>query len=80
MVGSADHVEEQFAAELAGRDVAQLVEHQQVRSSQLLLEPAEFPFLASLHQLRDQLGDAVEADVFATAAGLDGQSWKRGHS
>ena len=37
-VGSADHIEQEFGAQFTGRDVAQLVENQQIKFRELFLE------------------------------------------
>ena len=66
-VGGGDHVEEEFAAEFTGRDVAQFVEDQQVELGKLGFHPYQLAFLASFHQLRDQLGHAMKPNLFALA-------------
>lgn len=57
LVGRADHIEQQLRPQLARRDVAQLVEDQQVQLGQLTLHPRELSFFPGFHQLSDQLGN-----------------------
>src|ERR1035437_7431675 len=72
-VGRANHVEEQLRTQLACRDVTQLVEDQEVQFGELSLHPRQLAFLASLHQLRDQLGDSPETDSLSLLASGDSQ-------
>ena len=64
-VGRRDHVEEQLAAQLAGWDVAQLVEDQQVKLRELDFHVHHVTFLTGFHQLRNQFGHAMEPDLLA---------------
>ncbi|MFO0903187.1 MAG: hypothetical protein U0939_09320 [Pirellulales bacterium] len=77
LVGAADHLEEEFRAELAGGDVSQLVEDQQVELRQRRLHPQQRPFFPSFHELRDEFGHATEADAFSslTRGNAEGRRW-----
>ena len=75
-VGRGDHVEQEFRPGLAGRNVAQFVQDQQVQLAQLLPQPQELTFLFGFQQQGDQLGDAEEADLAALSAG--GHAQRRG--
>ena len=44
LVGRGDHVEQQFRPGLAGRNVAQFVEDQEIQLAKLLPQPQELPF------------------------------------
>ena len=52
-----------FNLAVAGRDVAQLIEDQQVELRELVLHPHQLTFLRSFHQQRDQFGPAMEPDL-----------------
>ena len=72
-VGGGDHVEEEFAAEFAGsgfirKNVAKFIEDQEVKLGELGFHPHQLAFFASFHQLRDQLGHAMEPDLLALTA------------
>ena len=69
----ADHVEQQFGSDLAGGDVAELIEDQQVQFRELFTKPQQHTFFAGFHQLRDQLCDLIEAHATTLTAGRDSQ-------
>jgi hypothetical protein len=68
LVGGGDDVEQQLGPDLGGRDVAQLVEHQQVELPQAGPQPEEGAFVPRLDEQRDQLGDSEEPDPVTTGA------------
>ena len=67
-VGGGDHVEEEFAAEFTGRNVAEFVEDQQVELRKLGFHSHQLAFFAGFHQLGNQLGHAMKPNLFALAA------------
>lgn len=72
-VCGADHIKEQFSSELAGGDVSEFIEDQQVQLGQLGFQASQLSLLPGFDHLRHQLDDLVEADPFATSAGLHAQ-------
>lgn len=60
-----DDVEQQFGSGLAGGDVAEFVEDQQVNLVQLLPVSQKLAFLFCLQQLGDEFGDAEEPHLAA---------------
>ena len=77
LVGGGDHIEQEFRPGLAGGNVAQFVEDQQVQLAKLLPQPQELPLFFSLQEQGDELGDAEEADF--AALGTGGHTQRRGH-
>jgi hypothetical protein len=69
-VGGRYDVEERFGADFRDRDVAEFVEHQQIESRELGLEPEEGPFVAGPDQGGDEFGGAEESDLVSAGAGF----------
>lgn len=66
-------IEEEFGSGLAGGDVAELVEHEQVEFGQLLAESQQVSVLLGFAERGDQFGNSPEADLFPLGAGGHGQ-------
>lgn len=72
LVGSVDHLKEEFGPDLGKKDVSQFIENEEIVPLQLFLEALEPLFLPTLHELDDQSGDGMEADLPAQGAGGKG--------
>ena len=66
-----DDVEEQFTPELAGRDVTQFIQNQQVKRNQRSFESFQGSFISRFDHLRNQVGDAKEFHLLAELTRLD---------
>jgi hypothetical protein len=62
-----------FQDKLAGRNIAQLIENQQIKFGELALQTHQLTFLTSFHQLSNQFGHAMESDFLSLPAGGDTQ-------
>ena len=72
-VRRADHVEQQLRSQLAGRNVPQFVQNQQIQFRELSFQAGQVPIFAGFHQLSDQLGHLKEPDAFPLTTGRDSQ-------
>jgi hypothetical protein len=73
LVGPADDLEEQLGGGFGERDISHLVEEQQIDALKLLVQALQFSLFAALHELGDQVGGGVEADLSPLGAGGEGQ-------
>ena len=73
LIGGRDDVEEQFGADLGGRDVSEFVKHEQVQSRELSLQFQECPLVSCLDERGHELGGAKEPDLVALVARLGGE-------
>jgi hypothetical protein len=73
LVRPADHLEQQLRPGLRERDIAELIEHQQVQALQLPVQALQRSLLALLQQLGDQPGDGEESHPPAQGAGGERQ-------
>ena len=62
------------AAGLAGRNVTQFIEDQQVQLAKLPSQSQELPFFFGFQQQSDQLGDSEEADLLALSTSSHAQT------
>ena len=67
-VGAAYDLEEEFGAGLGKRDIAELVEDEQVEFGQAVEESFELAFFSGLEELGDEAGDGEEAHALALGA------------
>ncbi len=72
-VRRADHIKQQFRSELAGRNIPQLIQDQEVEFRQLSFKTRQFPIFAGFHQLSDQFSHLKEPDPFSLTTGGDSQ-------
>jgi hypothetical protein len=68
LIGSADHLEEEFGAGLGKGYVPQFVEDQYMEFLQTTKEPLELTVLPCFEKLGDEPGDGDEAYAFALCA------------
>ena len=64
-----DDIEQQFRSRLAGGNVAEFVEDQEVKLAQRLSVTQQLPLLLGFEQLGDEFGDAEEPRLAALGAG-----------
>ena len=72
-VGGANHIKEQFGPELAGRNIAEFIEDQQVQLGQLGFQPGQLSLFPSFDHRCYQFDDLVKSDAFAAPARLHPQ-------
>jgi len=72
-VRGADHVEQKFRTDFAGRHVTQFIKNEQVEFRKLSLQSQEYSFFAGFQQLCDQFRDPVEPNSSASTTGSDRQ-------
>lgn len=76
-VGRGDDVEQEFGAGLAGGDVAEFVEDQQVELAQRLSIAEQLAFFLGFQQLGDEFGDAEEPHLAALSTGGHAQGGRQ---
>ena len=69
LIGPADNLEEQLGSRLGERDVSQFIDDQEMESLELFVQSLKSFFLSTFHELSDQVGGCVEADISSLGTG-----------
>jgi hypothetical protein len=67
LIGPADDLEEQFGPRLGEGNISKLINHQQMESLELFVQPLKPFFFPALHQLGNQVHSRIEANASALA-------------
>ena len=73
LIGPADDLEEQFGPRLGEGNISQFINHQEMESLQLFVQPLKPFFFPALHELGYQIRGRKEASASALGASGEGQ-------
>lgn len=66
-----DDVEKEFTAQLTCRNIAEFVQDQKVERGQTFFQPLQRSFVTSFDHFGNQVGNAIESNLFPQLTGLD---------